>query len=146
MGYEAQYTDEELATMDIKTPSVLGKSITGAKSAIISKGLTVKVVGNGDTVINQNPTEGQSVSEKGVVVLYTEQSSETKTIKMPSFMGLTVSAVNTAASSVGINVVFSGTSITSSNAVAYNQTVPADENVPVGTVVTVYFRTEDNVD
>ena len=104
------------------------------------------MVGNGETVISQNPGEGHSISKNGTVVLYTEESGETTKVTVPDFTGLSMSAVNLKAADSNLNIVFSGANIASANVVAYKQSVEHDSEVDAGTVVTVYFRSEDSSD
>ncbi|MGI6270322.1 MAG: penicillin-binding transpeptidase domain-containing protein [Candidatus Howiella sp.] len=145
LGYEPNYTEEDMI-ISVKVPGVTGKTLSEAKAALSGESLTTRVVGNGDTVLSQSPGEGQYVSENGVIVLYTDDSSEQKTATVPDFTGQTVSSVNTAAKNAGVNVVFSGSSLTASGVVAYKQSVEKGTEVAAGTSITVYFRSEDNSD
>ncbi len=147
LGYEPQYTDEQLAAMNTTVPGVVNKSLSQAQADITNAGLKVKVMGSGDTVLSQSPSEGITVSsENGVVVLYTDAEETSSTVTVPDFTGKSVSAVNSTASSYNINVLYSGTDLSSSGAVAYKQTVSSGTTVDAGTVVTVYFRTTDSSD
>lgn len=145
LGYEPNYGDES-DTLNIKTPGLVGKSLSEAKSLLSTNELSSRVIGNGDTIISQSPSEGQSISKNGTVVLYTEQDSEVRKSTVPDFSGMSVSAVNSRASSAGLNVVFSGADLSSSGVVAYKQSIDPAVEVASGTAVTVYFRSEDNSD
>lgn len=145
LGYEPTYTDEE-ESLTSKVPDVVSASVSSAKSSLSSSGLNARVVGDGETVISQNPSEGQTVADGGTVVLYTDSTSETKMSTVPNFDGMTVAQVNSASSSAGVNVSFSGADLTASGVVAYKQSVDASVEVASGTVVTVYFRSEDSSD
>lgn len=141
MGFEPQYSEEELSRISVSVPDVKGLELAAAKERISSGNLSYKVVGSGNTVINQLPAAGTSVYNAGTVILYTDES-EQLTTTVPNMVGMTASQVNAAAASAQINVEFLGN--TSSNAItSYNQSVAAGESVPVGQVVTVYFRDEN---
>lgn len=140
LGYEPQYTNDQLATLAISVPEVVGNSLSVAKSTLTSSKLNYKVVGNGSTVTRQMPASTQSIYQNGVVVLYTDDTSTASTATVPDFSKLSVSAANTAAANAGINIEFSGTDLTTSGVVAYRQNYAAGEKVESGTVVTVYFR------
>lgn len=144
LGYEPQYTEDELSKISVSVPDVTGEEIATAKAKIDSIGLTYKVVGSGEKVIKQLPQAGNTVYNGGTVILYTEET-ESQTVTVPSLTGLTVSEVNSAAASAGINVEFSG-SLTSSTVRSYAQDVNSGETVPIGTIVTVYFRDEADAD
>lgn len=140
LGYEPQYTDAELASMAIKVPDITGKDVAAAKAVISNAGLTAIVVGNGDKVISQMPDSTQSIFKKGTVILYTEEEVTAEKSTVPNFLGLTASGVNELAVRNGINVQFSGTSITVSGVTAYKQSIAAGTEVEKGTTVTVEFR------
>ena len=144
LGIEPQYSEAELKNISISVPDVTTKPVLDAKKALSSVGLSYKVVGTGETVLRQHPASGNAVFRGGTVVLYT-QESEAQTTVVPDLLHKTANEVNTAAAAANINVEFSGN--TSSAALkSYRQSVNAGEIVPIGQVVTVYFRDEDTVD
>ncbi len=144
LGYEPQYTEDELSKISVSVPDVTGEEVAAAKTKIDSVGLTYKVVGSGEKVLKQLPQAGNSVYNGGTVILYTEET-ESQTVTVPNLIGLTASEVNSAAASAGINVEFSG-SLTSSTVLSYAQDINSGETVPIGTIVTVYFRDEASAD
>lgn len=145
MGVEPQYTDEEIASLDKSTPDLLGQSVSAARAKIADAGLKCVVVGSGSSVERQVPSKGQSISKGGTVVIYT--GSESATMRtVPNFTGMTVSAVNELAGSLGLNIKFSGNSVSSSGAVAYAQDYAENEEVEIGTIITVSFRLENGSD
>lgn len=144
LGIEPQYSEAELKNISVPVPDVTSNALIDAKKALSSVGLSYKVVGNGDTVLRQHPTSGNAVFRGGTVILYTEDTEAQNTV-VPGLIGMTANEVNAAAASAGINVEFSGN--TSSPAIkSYKQSINAGETVPVGQIVTVYFRDEDTVD
>lgn len=146
LGYEPQYSNDELSKMAVKIPSVTGQTVEYAKKAITDKGLTCKVIGDGDTVIKQFPTATDSLYSDGVVMLYTEETAGVKKVQVPSFIGLSVSAANEQAKNKNINIQFSGTSLSGSGVVAYKQSIEEGVEVDEGTIVTVFFRTTETAE
>ncbi len=144
LGYEPQYTEEELEKISVSVPDVTGEEISVAKTKINSSKLSYKVIGNGETVVKQLPEAGNSVYNGGMVILYTEES-EVQTATVPNLIGLTASEVNSVAAAAGINVEFSG-SISSNTVLSYAQDIAAGESVSLGQIVTVYFRDESSAD
>lgn len=144
LGFEPQYSEEELKNLSVEVPGVVGSELDAAKLAMSSANLAYKVVGNGNVVVKQLPVEGSSVYNGGTVILYTEESGEQNAV-VPNLVGLTATQVNTIAASAGINVEFSGNT-TSSDIKSYSQSIEAGQSVPMGTVVTVYFREEATAD
>ncbi len=145
LGYEPQYSEEELANLSVNVPSVVDSTVGAAKQKLTSAGMTYKVIGSGDTVVKQVPAAGQAVTSGSKVVLYTDNTEPTQ-VKVPDLSGMTPSVVNSSAASVGINVKFSGNTISGGNVISYNQSIAPETMVDAGTVVTVYFRDNTAVD
>lgn len=146
LGYEPQYTDEELKNLAATVPNISGMSVSAAKAAVSEQGLTYKIIGDGESVVKQLPASGSSVYSGGVVILYTENDSEQQTVTVPSFEGLTISQANTLASQYGLNVSFKGNTLSAKAVVSYQQSVEVGTVVEKGTVVEVYFRSNETGD
>lgn len=144
LGYEPQYTEEELSKISVSVHDVTGMEIEKARERITSSGLAYKVVGNGSTVLRQLPEAGESVYNGGTVILYTDDVENTTTT-VPDLIGLTATEANLAAAKAGINIEFSGDT-SSPNLKSYSQSVPAGDTVPMGHIVTVNFRNEGQAD
>ncbi len=144
LGYEPQYSEEELKKLSVTVPNVVDMTVEEAKGIINSAGLSYRVVGVGDTVTNQTPSAASTVYKNGTVILYTEGTDEETTV-VPNLTGLTATEANTAAAEAGINIEFAGNT-TSSGLKSYSQSVAAGEVVTKGTVVTVNFREEASAD
>ncbi len=142
LNVERKYTSQELAKLNKTTPELIGKTVSAAKSIAASENLTVKVVGEGDTVVSQMPAGLQSIPQGGVVVLYTERGNETQKTTVPNFIGKTVSEVNSLAAQHGINVIFSGPT-EEAGVKAYNQSVDPDTKIDLGSSITVSFKSEN---
>lgn len=145
LNVEPQYTDAELAKLDVKAPNVVGKNVSNAKSDLSAQGFTVKTVGNGKTVMNQTPAADQVIPKNGLVVLYTEKNAEVTKVKVPNLCGLTVSEANRTAIEAGVNIKISGYT-SDANITSYRQSIAEDTEVAIGTIITVSFKTTGNVE
>lgn len=139
LNIEPRYDESEAKKLSIQTPNVIGKELETAKTTLTNSGLKYKVVGNGKSIIDQNPSSSTTIPSGGSVVLYTEKNKKTK-VKVPDFTGLTVNEANSLAAAHNINIELSGNSLSSSNIVAYRQSVEEGTEVEQGTVVTVTFK------
>ena len=144
LGYEPQYSEEELKNISVTVPNIVGSEIMAAREKLTASKLTYKIVGDGNTVLRQLPEAGASVYSGGTVIIYTD-SSQQMYATVPDFTGMTASEVNVLAASSNVNIEFSGNT-SSADFKAYNQSVPAGTSVPIGEVITVYFRDENNTD
>lgn len=146
LGVEPKYTTAELAKLSTTAPAVTGKALSAAEAAITNAGLSVRKVGNGDTVLKQLPEAGQSMPKNGVVVLYTDENALERTVTVPNFSGMSVSAANLAAANAGLNLQLSGVGLEMGQAVANKQSIAAGTAVSPGTTITVSFLYQDAAD
>lgn len=145
LNVEPQYTQEELEKFEIVAKDVVEKSVAEAKSMLTADGLNVKIKGDGDTVISQMPSGGQSVPKNGVVILYTSQESKGETVEMPDLTGLSVNEATNRALAAGINIKISGNSLLASELISYKQSIEKGTQVECGTVVTVSFKSNTGI-
>lgn len=146
LGYEPAYDSDDIASLAVAVPNVVGETVAKAKQILSSKNLQYKVVGKGEKVERQSPVASQNIYKSGVVVLYTEAEVEFKMATVPNFEGMTISQVNSAAASAGVNVSFMGAGLGGSTIRAYKQSVAVGQSVESGSVVTVYFRSNESTD
>lgn len=137
LDVKTSYTDEELGYVDASAGDYTGVSVDEAKTAVEADGFTATVKGNGSTVISQIPTVSSGLQKGGSIVLYTDSDSQSETVSVPSFIGLSPDEVNDVASAYGLNVSFSGA--TTSSGTSSSQNIEAGTSVSPGTVITVSF-------
>ncbi|MBE6763049.1 MAG: PASTA domain-containing protein [Ruminococcaceae bacterium] len=147
LGIEPHYTQSELADLNRSTPAVEGLDIATAEAMVQSEGLTVRVKGDGATVVKQVPEAGQSIPADGTVVLYTDQLSyESEMTTVPDFTGYSVSGASELAESCGLNLYLSGTDLEDGGALASLQSIAPGTEVPLGTIITVEFIYQDTIE
>lgn len=143
LGYYPEYTDDELQTLDTTVPSVEGTTLFNAKSTLEGLGLEYQVVGNGDMVVNQVPTSGNTIAKGGKIVLYTETNAEQEFVVVPNLVGSSLTQANQLLSSLGLNYVATGASAEREDATVYSQSYNDGEHVPVGTIIELNFVVKD---
>ena len=141
---EPVYDDDEASTLPIDTPNLIGSSLENAKSSLENSGLKYKVVGNGDSVVRQSPSNTSKIPVGGTVVLYTEKG-EKNTVTVPDFSGMSISEVNSFAAENNLNIEISGNNLRQSQVVAYQQSIEANTECECGTVITVTFKSINSV-
>ena len=142
---QPQYTEDEMAGLEISTPNVTGKSVGEAKSALENANLKYIVVGDGKKVMGQSPAADRNIPGGGTVVIYTQNNYKAQTVKVPDFRNLTVAEANQLAAQIGLNIRFSGNNLESANVTASRQSIEKGTNVEKGTVITVYFISSSGV-
>lgn len=146
LNVEPQYTEKELASMEIEAKNVIGRPVAEARETLLANGFTVKVRGDGDTVISQIPAGGQKVPQNGAIILYTSKESTNDTTEMPNLVGLSVNEATNKALAAGINIKIAGNSLMSSELFCYKQGVEPGTKVSYGTTVTAYFKSNTNIE
>lgn len=141
LGVEKQYTADEQPDVKIEVPDVRSVSLSDAKTAVTDKKMYVKIVGDGDTVVDQLPKPGVMLGEESTVILYTEPREETETVTVPNLDGMSVGDAKYTLEMRGLNfeVVGAGHSEVGS-AYAVSQSIEAGESVAPATVIGVEFR------
>ena len=144
LGYYPEYTDEEVANLDVKIPLLEG-SLSNAIATVEGLGVSYEVIGDGTEVVAQSPITGSSISKDGCIYLYTE-TNNTEYTEVPDFKGMSASWANDAAAMYGLNFVATGASTERDDSVVSKQSIEAGAKVPKGTVVELEFMVYQNSD
>lgn len=134
MGVEKTYS----STADVLVPNVIGKTLADATSALKKNNLTLRTVGDGDTVTGQIPAQGASIPGGSEVVLYMGQEVPTDQVQVPNVVGLTLEQAQKKMTEAGLYLKASGASGYSSST-AYEQEVAAGTSVDRGSSIEVRF-------
>ena len=140
MGVEKQYTAEELSGADVLAPSVTGLSLADAQAKAEAVGLTVRTVGDGETVTDQTPLGGAIVPNNAEIILYLGAEKSTELCIVPNVVGDSAAAANRKLTDAGLIMSVSGATGGSSASVrAISQSETPGTEVAAGTVVRVQF-------
>jgi stage V sporulation protein D (sporulation-specific penicillin-binding protein) len=140
LGIEPEYTDEELAKLEINLPNYRGLSLDEAIKRLSESGLSYEIVGSGTSVINQIPPAKSTLSkDNGLVILYTSETTEEKNAVVPNIIGMTAAQANKALANAGFNIHLEG-ALNGSGATVMSQSIAAGTTAPKGTVITVDIR------
>ncbi|MCQ2514065.1 MAG: PASTA domain-containing protein [Ruminococcus sp.] len=137
------YSEDELAYIDVSAGNYVGLGIEEAKTAVEQDNFNYTVKGTGDTVVAQIPMVSSTLAAGGNIVLYTDDTSRSETVTVPSLKGYSVSEVNNIASAFGLNVSLVGAA--NSGVVSKTQSIPEGSQVSPGTVITVTFSSSTTV-
>ncbi len=143
LGFEPQYTEEELANRDVTVPTLNGEGeneFSKAQRKLNDLGLSFYVVGEeGANVVAQFPEAGTKVARGSTIILYTENVEQAMTT-VPNLVGLTLSQAENTLEAKHLNLRVEGTTSTGSSVVAAAQDIGEGTEVAIGTVVTVTFH------
>ncbi len=142
MGIEKSYSEEELEKIDTIVPDLAGKNIGEAKNAAASLSLNAMVVGNGEKVLSQIPEASSHIPKGGTIIFHTDSNQEAN-VKVPKFIGLSISDATKTASSAGLNVKLIGTEINDPEIIVSSQSIEEGKEVLAGTVIELNFSHND---
>ncbi len=145
LGVQPQYTEEELATLDVSVPALLERSLKEAESTLIDKEIKYKVKGNGDTVTAQMPSAGSTMPHSGTIILYTGDATPTKNITVPNLVDYSVAGASNVITQYGLNVRVVGNTNSGAQTLVISQSPAAGEVVAEGTVITIRTNSSDGV-
>ena len=145
LGVQPEYTEEELATLDISVPSLMDQSLKDAEAALIDAEIKYKVKGDGDTVTAQMPQAGGMMPQSGTVILYTGDAKPSKNITVPNLVDYSVAGASSHILDSGLNVRVVGNSNAGSDALVISQSPEAGEVVAEGTVITIRTNSSSGV-
>ncbi len=135
LGVEKSYT----AQASVLVPNAAGLDRGTATQRMEEANLTVRTVGDGDTVTGQIPVAGASIPGGSQVVLYMGEDVPTDLVEVPSVAGKSAEGARQTLESAGLYMRPTGATEFSSGTVALSQAIAAGTQVPRGTVVEVDF-------
>ena len=110
-----------------------------AESALKDTALEAVFVGEGESVTDQLPFEGQTIAGGSQVMVYLGQSAPTEEVEVPDFTGMTVDQAQTAAANVGLYLQTAGNPDLESGVTVAMQEPAAGTRAEPGTTVKLTF-------
>lgn len=141
----AEYTAEELATLDTSVPSLAGMTTDAAVKELSTKGLKYKIVGGEGNIEHQMPKNGTQIPQGGTVVLYTNGKEPSATVTVPDITKMSIAGATKMISNYGLNLKLVGNESTKNTALIFSQTPAAGTVVEAGTVITAGYKNYDGV-
>ena len=145
LGIEKVYSDDESGKLDTTTKAYVGIDLEDAKKQIEDDGLNYQVVGEGSSVVAQNPIAYTKIPKDGTVVLYTEDNSSKKMVKVPDFKNCTISEANNLAAEYNLNLSIEGSQGSEGVSYAKSQNIQPGTPVEEYTVITVTFNQDNSI-
>ncbi len=93
----------------------------------------------------QTPAAGQQMRTGGVIVVYTDGDTPKETAVVPNLCNLSIADANRIAVSAGFNIRISGNT-NSGEVLSYKQSLEEGTEAEKGSVITVYFKSNVNVE
>ncbi len=150
LGFEKNnYSEQDHANLAVTLHDYVGKNVNDASADLLSRGISFKIDGKGDTVVYQIPAGGGSINiSNGKVYFYTGDAKPDTLISVPNVIGKSAYQANTVLINAGLNIIIDGAVNYSAGngATVVMQTPAAGVTVEKGTVVTVIMRHTGDTD
>ena len=140
---QPEYTEEELATVDMAVPNCLGKTSDDAVRQLESFNFKYELIGGEGEIETQSPAAGEQIPQGGKVILYTNGKKPSENCMVPDLADLSLSGAKKELESQGLNIRVNGNA--KSGSLVFQQIPAAGTLVPKGTVVTVKLKSYSGV-
>ena len=137
MGYQPQYTAEELTTVDKTVPDLVGMTSAEALSKVQNSGLTVRVIGTGEKATAQLPAANSVVAAGSQIIIYCGATPSGEKETMPDLTNMTYSTAMQNMGTYALYIKSSVPIIDPSTVVVTSQSIKAGTSVEHGTIVEV---------
>lgn len=143
LGYYPEYTDEEIAKLEVTIPDLEDKTPQQARETLESLGLECEIHGEGTTVLDQVPSANSAMPRGGTVIIYTDDSEEKETVTVPNVTGMNFAQANETLAQYGLNYIADGASTDREDSLVMKQSYEEGTEVPKGTIVELTFVVYD---
>ena len=143
LNVEPQYTDKELAELEVEVPALAGQMVHDAIAQLTAKSLKYKMVGEGTTVTRQLPAAKEVCPKGSTVILYTDQTAQSGSIAVPNVLGMSAQQANRTLLNAGLNIRLAGDGVENAQSMAISQEPAPETMVEEGAVITVTFAAPD---
>ena len=139
LGVEPEYTEEELARVDVAAPNVVGQTLDDAIERLTRASFSYRTVGDGDTVTDQTPAGGAIIPNNAQIILYLGAEKPAELCTVPSVIGMTIDKATQTMAKAGLILRVSGTTRGASQVLAIQQDKAEGSKLAAGSVVTAQF-------
>lgn len=146
LGFEPNYSADEMGNADTNVPNCVGLSLEEAKTKLKENGFSCRAVGDGATVTDQTPVGGSIVPGSAEIVLYLGAEKDTALCAVPNVVGFSAEKANEALTNAGLIMKVLGSSTSSGSVRVTSQSVAEGSQVEAGTVVSVQLTDTSMVD
>ena len=145
LGIEKVYNSTEIDNLDGTAGAYMGMTAKDAEIEVKKGGFVPIIVGEGETVVAQNPSAYTTMPKDGTVILYTESDTEITKVRVPDFKNMSLKDANELAALSRLNISIKGSISTAGSSYAKTQDIPPDTEVEPYTVVTITFNQDNGI-
>ncbi len=139
LGVKQTFSEEDASGQTIIVDDLTGMTAKEAEKLLKQKHLTIRTVGEGQTITGQIPTPGQTVSGNSQVLVYLGEAPPTDTVTVPDFVGMNRQQAADAAAQLGLYILVAGNTDLTPNITVTAQGIAPGETVTIGTTIRLEF-------
>ena len=139
LGVKQTFSEEDASGEMLIVDDLTGMTAKEAEKLLKEKNLTVRTVGEGETVTGQIPAPGQTISGNSQVLVYLGEAPPTDTVTVPNFIGMNRQQAADAAAQLGLYILVAGNTELSPKVTVTAQSIPAGDAVKIGTTIRLEF-------
>ena len=139
LGVVQQFPEGDVAGKTVIMENMEGLSQNEAKKLLKNQSLSVRFVGDGDTVTGQIPAAGEVVPGGSEVLLYLGEEMPDTMVTVPDFSGMNRQKASDEAGKLGIYILVAGNDQVAPTVTVAAQDIPAGTQVPLGTTIKLTF-------
>ncbi|MGN0999847.1 MAG: penicillin-binding transpeptidase domain-containing protein [Faecousia sp.] len=139
LGVAQTFSEEDAAGRSVLVEDLSGMTVKEAEKLLKTSGLTLRTVGDGETITGQIPSAGQTVPGQSQILVYLGEEVPSQTVNVPNFLGMNRAQASDAAAALGLYILVAGNQEISGNVTVTAQEIPAGTDVPLGTTVRLEF-------
>jgi len=137
LGILPEFSDDELADMNVHVPRLTGRSIDEAIEKLTSQGYDYQIVGDGDLVTAQLPRANAFVSYGTKVTLYADEEVPRNQVTVPQLSGMSYTQARQILDGRGLFIRTGGAPKSDSYAVVSVQSIEPGREAQFGSIVEV---------
>ena len=139
LGVKQTFSEEDASGQMLIVDDLTGMTAKEAEKLLKEKNLTMRTVGEGETVTGQIPAPGQTISGNSQVLVYLGETPPADTVTIPNFIGMNRQQAADAAAQLGLYVLVAGNTDLSPKVTVTAQSIPAGDIVKIGTTIRLEF-------
>ena len=139
LGVEQTFSEEDAAGRVVIVDDLTGMTAKEAEKLLKEKNLTVRAVGEGESVTAQIPAPGQQISGNSQVLIYLGEEAPADTVVVPNFIGMNRQQAADAAAQLGLYILVAGNTDLSPKVTVTTQSVAPGDTVDIGTTIRLEF-------
>ncbi len=139
LGVEQTFGEEDASGRVIVMDDLTGLTAKEAEKLLKEQSLSVRVIGEGETITSQIPAAGQTISGNSQVLIYLGEDPPQESVSVPNFIGMNRQQAGDAAAQMGLYILVAGNTELSPNVTVTAQSIAPDTAVPMGTTIRLEF-------